>query len=75
MRVEQYFQPIPEVQMVCDNRPQIIDLQWQITDLQMKRFLPPQCDQTKLKRQIPTLTNEPLEAKRRPVAPGTDEDF
>jgi len=45
-RVAQYSQPIREVQMVCEHPQQIIDLQWQITDLRMKQFLPPQCDHT-----------------------------
>jgi len=55
MRVAQYSQPIREVQMVCEHPQQIIDLQRQITDLQMKQFLPPQCNHTELEQQIQTL--------------------
>jgi hypothetical protein len=75
MRVAQYSQPIREVQMVCKHPQQIIDLQWQITDLQTKQFLPPQCDHTELEQQIQTLRNDRDEALRRPVAPGTNEDL
>jgi hypothetical protein len=46
MQVAQYSQPIRKVQMVCEHPQQIIDLQWLITDLQMKQFLPLQCDHT-----------------------------
>jgi len=72
-RVAHYSQPIQEVQMVCKHPQQIIDLQWQITDLQAKQFLPPQCDHTEIERQIQTLSDERDEARRRPAAPGTDE--
>jgi len=72
MRVAQYSQPIREVQMVCEHPQQIIDLQRQITDLQTRQFLPPQCDHTELERQIQTLKNEWDEALRRPSAPGTN---
>jgi len=75
MRVAQYSQPIREVQMVCEHPQQIIDLQRQITDLQTRQFLPPQCDHTGLEEQIRTLRAERDEALRRPVAPGTDEDL
>jgi hypothetical protein len=75
MQVAQYSQPIREVQMVCEHPQQIIDLQRQITDLQMKQFLPPQCDHTQLEEQIQTLRNERDEALRRPRAPGTYEDL
>jgi hypothetical protein len=75
MRVAQYSEPIREVQMVCDHPQQIIDLQRQITDLQTKQFLPPQCDHTGLEQQIQTLRDEWDEALRRPVAPGTNEDL
>jgi len=51
-RVAQHSQPIREVQMVCDHPQQIIDLQRQITDLQTKQLLPPQCDHTELEWQI-----------------------
>jgi hypothetical protein len=40
MRVVQYSQPIREVPMMCEHPQQIIDLQWQITDLHWKQFLP-----------------------------------
>jgi len=43
-RVAQYSQPIREEQLVCDHPQQIIDVQRQITDLQTKQFLHPQCD-------------------------------
>jgi hypothetical protein len=46
MCAAQYSQPIREVQMVWEHPQQIIDLQRQITDLQTKQFLPPQCDHT-----------------------------
>jgi hypothetical protein len=58
MRVAQYSQPIREVQMMCNHPQQIIDLQRQITDLQTKQFLPPQCDHTELEQQIQTLTDK-----------------
>jgi len=75
MRVAQYSQPIREVQMVCEHPQQIIDLQRQITDLQTRQFLPPQCDHTELEQQIQTLRNERDEALRRPSAPGTSEEL
>jgi len=75
MRVAQYSQPIREVQRICEHPQQIIDLQRQITDLQARRFLPPQCDHTELEQQIQTLRNERDEALRRPPAPGTNEDL
>ena len=75
MRVAQYSQPIREVQRVCEHPQQIIDLQRQITDLQSKQFLPPQCDHTRLEQQIQTLRTERDEALRRPPAPGTNEDL
>jgi len=75
MRVAQYSQPIREVQMVCEHPQQIIDLQRQITDLQTRQFLPPQCDHTELEQQIQILRNERDEALRRPAAPGTNEDL
>jgi hypothetical protein len=75
IRVAQYSQPIREVQMVCEHPQQIIDLQRQITDLQTKQFLPPQCDHTKLEQQIQTLKNEQDEGLRRPPAPGTNEEL
>jgi hypothetical protein len=61
--------------MVCEHPQQIIDLQRQITNLQSKQFLPPQCDHTELEQQIQTLRNERDEALRRPAAPGTNEDL
>jgi hypothetical protein len=75
MWVAQYSQPIREVQMVCDHPQQIIDLRRQVTDLQTKQFLPPQCDHTGLELQIQTLRNERDEALRRPAAPRTNEDL
>jgi len=75
MRVAQYSQPIREVQMICEHLQQIIDLQRQITDLQTKQFLPPQCDHSELEQQIQTLRNKRDEALRRPSAPGTSEDL
>jgi len=75
MRVAQYSQPIREAQIVCDHPQQIIDMQRQITDLQTKQFLPPQCDHTELEPQIQTLRNEPDKALRRLVALGTDENL
>jgi len=75
MRVAQYSQPIREVRMVCKHPQQIIDLQWQITDLQGKQFLPPQCHHRKVERQIRTLIDKRDEARGRPAAPGTNEDL
>jgi hypothetical protein len=69
MRVALYSQPIREVQMVCKHPQQIIDLQRQITVLQTKQFLPPQCDHTELEQQIQTLRTEQDEALRRPAVP------
>jgi len=73
--VAQYFQPIRDVQIVCDHPQQIIHLQRQITELQTRQFLPPQCDHTELEQQIRTLRSEWDEARRRPAALGTDEDL
>jgi len=75
MRVAQYSQPIQEVQRICEHPQQIIDLQRQITDLQARQCLPPQCDHTGLEQQIQTLRNKRYEALRRPPAPGTSEDL
>jgi len=75
MRVAQYSQPIREVHRVCEHPQQIIDLQRQITDLQARQFLPPQCDHNGMEQQIQTLRNERDEALRRPPAPGTNEDL
>jgi len=75
MRVALCSQPIREVQMVCQHPQQLIDLQRQITDLQTRQFLPPQCDHTELERQIQTLRNERDEALRRLPALGTNEDL
>jgi hypothetical protein len=75
MRVAQYSQPIREVQMVCDHSQQIIHLQRQITNLQRKQFLPPECDHSGLEQQRPTPTEEQNKARRRPAASGTDEDL
>jgi hypothetical protein len=63
------------VQIVCEHPQQIIDLQWQISDVQTKQFLPPQCDHTELVRQIQTLRDERDEALRRTAAPGTSEEL
>jgi hypothetical protein len=75
LRVAQYSQPIREVQMVCNDPQQIIYLDRQITDLQTKKILPPQCDHTWFEQQIQTLKNEQNEARRRPAAPGMDKDL
>jgi hypothetical protein len=61
--------------MVCNHPQQIINLQQQITDLQGRQFLPTQCDHTKMEQQIHTLPNEWDEARKRPGAPGTDEEL
>jgi hypothetical protein len=53
----------------------MIDLQRQITDLQTKQFLPPQFDHTELEQRVQSLTNEGDEARRRPAAPGTNEEL
>jgi hypothetical protein len=72
IRVAQYSQPIGEVQMVFNHPNQVVDLHGQITHLQSKQFLAPQCDQTTLEQQIQTVTNEWDEARMRPAAPGKD---
>jgi hypothetical protein len=61
--------------MVCNHPQQIIDLQQQITDLQTKQFVPPQCGHTELGQRILTLTQEQDEARITPAAPGTDEEL
>jgi hypothetical protein len=61
--------------MICEHPQQIIDLQRQITDLQAKQFLPPECDHTELEQQIQTLRKERGKALGRPPAPGTNEDL
>jgi len=73
MRVAQYSQPIREVEMMCDHPQQIIDLHWQITDLQTKQFLPLQCEHCEMEQQIQTLMNQWDEARRILAAAGTDE--
>jgi len=73
MKVAQYSQPIWEMQMVCDHSQQIVNLQWEITDLQTKQFLPPYCDHLKMEQPIQTRTNERDEARRRPAATRTDQ--
>jgi hypothetical protein len=75
MRVAQYSQPIREVQMVCKHPQQIIDLQRQITDLQTRQFLPPDCDHTVFEQQIQVLRNVRDEGLRREVALGTSEEL
>jgi hypothetical protein len=71
MGVEQYSQPISK--LVFDHPQQIIDLLQQITYLQTKQFLPPQCDHTEFEHQLQTLWNGRDEARRRHSAPGTNE--
>jgi hypothetical protein len=75
MRVAKYLQPIRDVQMEGNHQQLIIELQQQIRDLQTKQSLPPQCDHTLLEQQMQTLTDEQDEARRRPVAPGMDEEL
>jgi len=75
MLVAQYSQPIQEVQMVCEHPQQIMDLLRQITDLQTRQFLHPQCDHTELEQQILSLRNERDQALRRPPAPGPIEEL
>jgi hypothetical protein len=75
MRVAQYSQQIREVQRVCEHPQQIIDLQWQITDLPSKQFLPPQCDHTELERQMQGLRDERDEALKRMAVLGTSEEL
>jgi hypothetical protein len=66
--VAQYSQPIREVQMVCEYAQQIIDLQQQITHLETRQFVPPQCDHPEFERQIHILRSERDETLRRPEA-------
>jgi hypothetical protein len=61
--------------MVCDHPLQIIDLQRQIPDLQMKMFLHLQCDHTGLEQRIQTLPHKREEDRIRPAAPGTEEEL
>jgi hypothetical protein len=61
--------------MVCKHLQQIIDLQLQITAQQTKQFLPLQCDHAKLEQRIQTLTQQKDDVRRRPAAPGNDEDL
>jgi len=75
MMVAQYSQSIREVHMVCEHPQQIINLEWQITDLQTKQLLPPWCDHSELERQLQILTNKRDEARRRHAAAGTDEEL
>ena len=75
MRLPQYSQPIPEMQMVCNDSQQIIDLLRQITDLQWKHFIPPpQCDHTELEQRKQTVTDKRDEARGSSAAPGTNEE-
>jgi hypothetical protein len=73
--VAQYTEPASTIKRLCDYLAQNIGLQKEITDLKSQRFLPPQCDHTEIENQIQTLRNERDEARRRPAAPGTDEDL
>ena len=66
--VAQYFQPCREVMMICNHPQSIIDLQRQITDLQMKHFLPPEFNHPKLVQRISTLNNNGAEAIQSPAA-------
>jgi len=75
MRVVQFSQKIQEVQMVCDQLQQIINLRRQITDLQTKQFMHHQCDHTGLEQQIQTLMKERDKARMGPALAGTDEDL
>jgi len=75
MRAAQYSQPIREVQMVCNYPQRIINLQCQVTDLQMKQFQLPQGDHTELEQQIQVLTNEQDEARCRAATPGAHEEL
>ena len=74
-RVAQYTEPKAMVQMVCDHAAQIIALQKQITDLQTRQFLPPECNHLMFKQQLETLSQELEEARRIPRTAGTDEDL
>jgi hypothetical protein len=75
MRVAQYFQPVREIQMVCDHPSQIIALQKHVTDLQMKQFLPASCDYTPFEQQIQQLRNDLDDTRRTPRTAGTDEEI
>jgi hypothetical protein len=75
MRVAQYSQPVREIQRVCDHPSQIIALQKQIMDLQMKQLLPAPCDHTVLEQQIQQSRNDLAEAWRTPRTAGTDEEI
>jgi hypothetical protein len=75
LRVAQYSQAIQNGQMLCDHPHQIIDLQWQITDLWKMQFLLLQCDYTEMEQRIQIPMNELDEATRRPAAAGTRKEL
>jgi len=58
--------------MVCHHPQQIIDLQWKIPDLQVRLFLPQQCEHTAMEQQIETPKKEWAESRMRPTAAGTN---
>jgi hypothetical protein len=75
MRIAQNTQLVQAIQAVCDHPNQIIALQKQITDLQMKQLLPPACDHMAFEQQIQQLMNNLDEPRRTPRTMDTDEDL
>jgi hypothetical protein len=75
LRIAQYSQPVQTIQAVCDHPTQIVALQKEITNLQMKQFLLPSCDHTTFEQQIQQLKNVLEEAWRTPRTVGTDENL
>jgi hypothetical protein len=75
-RIAQYYQTVRTIQAVCDHPQQIITLQKQIMDLQMKQFLPsPSCDQSAFDQEIQQLKNDLEQARRVPRKEGTDDEI
>jgi hypothetical protein len=75
MRIAQYSQPVRTIQAVCEHLIPIIALQKQITDLQMKQFLPASCNHTTFEQQIQLFRNDLDEARRTPRTEETDENL
>jgi hypothetical protein len=72
--IAQYSQPLRTIQAVCDHLNQILALQKQVTNLEMKQFLPPSCDHTTFEQQIQQLRDEVTEAQRTSRTVRTDQD-
>jgi hypothetical protein len=73
--IAQYSEPVQTVLAVCDHPNQIVALQKQITELQMKAFLPPTCDHTVFEQLIQQLRGDLDEARKTPRTVATDEEL